>query len=358
MNTDIPTITFPVIRGIQANQVYYVAMWTYGMMKRVTIFDDSEMESFDRIQRNLNAKRIPEIKEYILANRNSYVFSALTASIDQNVAFEPMTPGSAVGQLKVPLSSQFVINDGQHRRKAILEAMNDDPTLANETIAVVFFVNTDTKRSQQMFADLNGKGVKTGKAIDTLFDHRSHFANLGRDLVKVSPILRRTTEYEKTSLALRSKKLFTYSNIIGANMELMKGAVSTKDLGEDLMLCREFWEEVAKNFPEWKYVADETLTASEVRDNSIAPSGVAMHAIGRVGNALLTYKRQDWKGYIGKLKQIDWSRTNSDWENRVIIRYKISKSTTSILLASAYIKRKIGLEPDANELAAESLFGF
>jgi DNA sulfur modification protein DndB len=269
-----------------------------------------------------------------------------------------MTPGSAVGQLKVPLSSQFVINDGQHRRKAILEAMNDDPTLANETIAVVFFVNTDTKRSQQMFADLNGKGVKTGKAIDTLFDHRSHFANLGRDLVKVSPILRRTTEYEKTSLALRSKKLFTYSNIIGANMELMKGAVSTKDLGEDLMLCREFWEEVAKNFPEWKYVADETLTASEVRDNSIAPSGVAMHAIGRVGNALLTYKRQDWKGYIGKLKQIDWSRTNSDWENRVIIRYKISKSTTSILLASAYIKRKIGLEPDANELAAESLFGF
>jgi DNA sulfur modification protein DndB len=358
MKTDIPTITFPVIRGIQANQVYYVAMWTYGMMKRVTIFDDSEMESFDRIQRNLNSKRIPEIKEYILANRNSYVFSALTASIDQNVAFEPVSPGSSVGQLNVPLSSQFVINDGQHRRKAILEAMNDDPTLANETIAVVFFVNTDTKRSQQMFADLNGKGVKTGKAIDTLFDHRSHFANLGRDLVKVSPILRRTTEYEKTSLARRSKKLFTYSNIIGANMELMKGAVSTKDLGEDLMLSREFWEEVAKNFPEWKYVADETLTASEVRDNSIAPSGVVMHAIGRVGNSLLTYKRQEWKGYIAKLKQIDWSRTNSDWENRVVIRYKISKSTTSILLASAYIKRKVGLEPDANELAAESLFGF
>ena len=128
MNTDIPTITFPVIRGLQANQVYYVAMWTYGMMRRVTIFDDSEMESFDRIQRNLNANRIPEIKEYILANRSSYVFSALTASIDQNVAFEPVTTGSAVGQLKVPLSSQFVINDGQHRRKAILEAMNDDPS--------------------------------------------------------------------------------------------------------------------------------------------------------------------------------------------------------------------------------------
>ena len=140
MDTDTPTITFPVIRGIQANQVYYVAMWTYGMMQRVTIFDDSELESFDRIQRNLNSKRIPEIKEYILNNRDTYVFSALTASIDKNVVFEPITPGSGVGQLKVSLNSKFVINDGQHRRKAILEAMAEDPSLATETIAVVFFV--------------------------------------------------------------------------------------------------------------------------------------------------------------------------------------------------------------------------
>jgi DNA sulfur modification protein DndB len=258
MSSDIPTISFPVIRGLQAEQVYYVAMWSYGMMKRVTIFDDSELESFDRIQRNLNSKRIPEIKEYILNNRDTYVFSALTASIDKNVVFEPITPGSGVGQLKVSLNSKFVINDGQHRRKAILEAMAEDPSLATETIAVVFFVNTDTKRSQQMFADLNGKGVKTGKAIDTLFDHRSHFANLGRDLVRSMSIFRRTTDYQKTSLARRSKKLFTYSNIVGANTELMKGAATTKDIAEDLAVCGAFWEAVASNFPEWKYVAEDT----------------------------------------------------------------------------------------------------
>jgi len=147
MSSDIPTITFPVIRGLQANQVYYVAMWTYGMLKRVPIFDDRDEDPFDRVQRNLNTSRIPEIKEYILKYRDSYVFSALTASIDQNVTFIPVEQGSNVGQLKVPLTSQFIINDGQHRRKAILEAMNEDATLANETIAVVFFVNTDTKRS-------------------------------------------------------------------------------------------------------------------------------------------------------------------------------------------------------------------
>ena len=354
MDTDTPTITFPVIRGIQANQVYYVAMWTYGMMQRVTIFDDSELESFDRIQRNLNSKRIPEIKEYILNNRDTYVFSALTASIDKNVVFEPISPGSGVGQLKVSLNSKFVINDGQHRRKAILEAMAEDPSLATETIAVVFFVNTDTKRSQQMFADLNGKGVKTGKAIDTLFDHRSHFANLGRDLVRSMSIFRRTTDYQKTSLARRSKKLFTYSNIVGANTELMKGAATTKDIAEDLAVCGAFWEAVASNFPEWKYVAEDTMTASDVRDTSIAPSGVVMHAIGRVGNELLIRHRSNWKDYVSKLSSINWSRNNPEWEGRVLIQDKISKSHTSILLASALIKQKIGLEADTAELSAEA----
>jgi DNA sulfur modification protein DndB len=354
MDTDIPTISFPGIRGIQANQVYYVAMWTYGMMQRVTIFEDNELESFDRIQRNLNSKRVPEIKDYILNNRDTYVFSALTASIDKNVAFEPINPGSGIGQLKVSLNSKFIINDGQHRRKAILEAIAEDPTLATETIAVVFFVNTDTKRSQQMFADLNGKGVKTGKAINTLFDHRSHFAKLSRDLVSSMSIFRRTTDYQKTSLARRSKKLFTYSNIVGANIELMKGAATTKDLAEDLTVCRAFWETVAKIFPEWKYVAEDTMTASDVRDTSIAPSGVVMHAIGRVGNELLIRHRSDWKKYLAKLSSINWSRNNPEWEDRVLIQGKISKSNTSILLASAFIKQKIGIEPDTAELSAEA----
>lgn len=354
MNTDTPTITFPVIRGLQANQVYYVAMWTYGMMSKVAIFDDSELESFDRIQRTLNTSRIPDIKDYILGNRDSYVFSALTASIDKNVSFTPISPDSNIGQLKVSLQSKFVINDGQHRHRAIIEAMKDDATLAEETIAVVFFVNTSTERSQQMFADLNGKGVKTGKAINQLFDHQSYFSNLGRDLVKSNNIFRKTTEYQKTSLARRSKKLFTYSNILGANAELMKGAATTKDLAADLLVCSEFWESTSKNFPEWKYVAEDSMSASDVRDESIAPSGVVMHAIGRIGNDLLISHRSNWKSYIAKLSKVNWNRSNPEWEGRVLIQNKISKSSTSILLASALIKRKIGLEPDSSELSAEA----
>jgi DNA sulfur modification protein DndB len=96
------------------------------------------------------------------------------------------------------------------------------------------------------------------------------------------------------------------------------------------------------------------MTASDVRDTSIAPSGVVMHAIGRVGNELLIRHRSDWKDYVSKLSSINWSRNNPEWEGRVLIQDKISKSHTSILLASALIKQKIGLEADTAELSAEA----
>lgn len=354
MSSNTPTLSFTAIKGIQANRVYYTAMWSYGLMSKITVFEDGAADAFSTIQRKLNESRIPEMKEYILRNRDTYVFSAITASIDKDVEFTPSSPGSNVGTLTVPMDARFVVNDGQHRRKAIMEALKDAPELAEETIPVVFFVNVNTQRSQQMFADLNGKGVKTGRAINTLFDHRNHFANITRELVRGSEIFRKATDYQKTSLSKRSKHLFTYSGISSAVNELMKGSVSTEDVHHDIGVAREFFNALAACFPQWGQVADERLSAAEVREASIASSGVVLHAFGRIGNHLLTHHADDWKRYVARIKEINFEREHPDWQGRVIIEDKISKSSQSILKASAYIKRKIGLEPDNQELAAEA----
>ena len=87
-----------------------------------------------RAQRRINEARIPEIKQYILENRDSYVFSALSASIDGDFEFIPSGDGS-IGTLAVDLESVFLINDGQHRKAAIEAAMQEDPTLETETIS-------------------------------------------------------------------------------------------------------------------------------------------------------------------------------------------------------------------------------
>jgi RNA polymerase sigma factor (sigma-70 family) len=75
-----------------------------------------------RAQRTLNRTRVPEIASYILKNPEDYAFSALTASIDADVAFEPLGAdpnASRVGLLHVPMDAKFIINDGQHRRAVV-----------------------------------------------------------------------------------------------------------------------------------------------------------------------------------------------------------------------------------------------
>jgi DNA sulfur modification protein DndB len=349
MTSIAATMSFPAIKGVQANQVYYTAMWQYDQISQFSVFVEQDEDAFSSIQRKLNSGRIPDIKEYILKNRDSYVFSAITASIDKDVDFKPSAPGSNVGTLTVPMNAKFVVNDGQHRRQAILEALKEDASLATETIPVVFFVNVNTKRCQQMFADLNGKGVKTGKAINTLFDHRSHFANVTRELVRGNEVLKNTTDFQKTSLSKRSKHLFTYSNIAGAVAELLRGNVSTRDLAKDVAMAREFFAELVKIFPDWKNVADDTDVASDVRDRSIATSGVVLHAIGRVGNKLLAENPEDWKPFVSKLSTIDWNRYAPEWEDKVVFDNKISKSTKSIIYAAIFIKQRIGLSLDHEE---------
>ena len=60
--------------------------------------------------------------------------------------------------LHVPMDARLLINDGQHRRAAVEEAMKDCPELRDDHVPVIFFIDKGLKRSQQMFADLNKHG--------------------------------------------------------------------------------------------------------------------------------------------------------------------------------------------------------
>lgn len=48
-----------------------------------------------------------------------------------------------LGKLSIPMDAKIIINDGQHRRAAIEEALKENPALGDESIAVVFFVDAD-----------------------------------------------------------------------------------------------------------------------------------------------------------------------------------------------------------------------
>src|ERR1700733_10402630 len=215
---------FPAIRGVQAGREYYTSMCPMRLIPKIFLFDEAELVPELRAQRVLNKGKVTEIARYINRNRAPYIFSAITASIDAEVRFESLASGaegSRVGLLHIPMSARFIINDGQHRRAAIEMALRERPELADESIAVVFFLDIGLARCQQMFADLNRYAIRPSKSLGILYDYRDDTAQLAKSLIAKSPVFRDVVELEKTALSPRSRRLFTLSAIYHATSDLL-----------------------------------------------------------------------------------------------------------------------------------------
>jgi DNA sulfur modification protein DndB len=347
---------FPAIRGVQAGREYFASMCPLRLIPKVFLFNEEELVPELRAQRSLNKVRIPEMARYMTENNDSYVFSAITASIDGKVRFEPLEGDDTgrVGVLHVPMSATFVINDGQHRRAAIELAIREKPELGDDSIAVVFFQDLGLKRSQQMFADLNRHAVKPSTSIGVLYDHRDDRAEISRKLVAELPQFRDVVEMERTTLSQRSRRLFTFSAIHHATTVLLSDC-EDMSIEKRVALAVSFWSEVGGQFPEWELVRKGNLGAGEIREDFIHSHGVILHALGRAGSALMA-ENKNWKAAIKKLSKINWARNNSkDWEGRALVNGRVSKASTNVILSANLIKRALGLEltPDEHRIEDE-----
>ncbi|WP_210397389.1 DNA sulfur modification protein DndB [Motiliproteus sediminis] len=350
---------FPAIRGIQAGREYYVSMCPLKLIPRIFLFDEEELVPELRAQRILNNSRIPQLARYIVENEDNYVFSSITASIDGDVHFEALGDkgeASRVGSLKIDMNSQFIINDGQHRRAAIEEAIKANPKLGDETISVVFFVDRGLQRCQQMFADLNLNQVKTSRSIGILYDHRDDRAQVAKRVAIQSNAFNGLVEMERNSLSPRSRKLFTLSAIYQANTALLQDLeVDSQEAAGTL--CIEFWDEVSKHIEEWQKVRELKITSGETRQDYIHSHAIALQSLGIVGNRLLKRKPKSWQRYLKDLSSIDWRRDNAkEWEGRTMIGGRISKASHNITLTVNLIKQKIGLDLSPEELRAEEAY--
>ncbi len=261
-----------------------------------------------------------------------------------------------MGVLRIPMSARFVLNDGQHRRAAIELAMRDNPAIGDESIAVVFFLDQGLARCQQMFADLNRYAIRPARSLGVLYDHRDDKAQLAKLVVARSPVFRDVVEMERTTLAPRSRRLFTLSAIYTATAALLAN-IEVEGPEPRAALAAQFWEVVAAQLPHWGMVQAGKLTAGEIRVDFIHSHGVVLQALGRVGNSLLHHRSKDWKKILARIVDIDWRRGNAPlWEGRAMIGGRVSKSQQNVLLTTNAIKQHLGLPLSAEETRAEEAY--
>lgn len=350
---------FSAVRGIQAGKEYYICMFKMRLVPRIFLFDEQELQPEIRAQRILNKGRIPAITSYIINNPKDYIFSSLTVSIDSEVKFIPLVEDPTyynIGSLKIPMAARFVINDGQHRRAAIEEAIKQNPSLGDETISVVLFVDLGLEHSQQMFSDLNRYAIRPTKSLNILYDHRDPFSKMVQDLTYKVRIFDGLTDMEKSAISNRSIKLFTLSGIYHATEELLLDK-KDQDLNEQNRIAIEFWNEASKHIEEWQLVKERKISSAELRADYICAHAVALIGLGRAGRALINQYPDNWKQRLGKIKEIDWHRSNrQQWEGRVTIGGRIANSRNNIFLLSNEIKRILELDLNEEEQGAERAF--
>lgn len=341
---------FPAVKGMQAGREYYISMVPMKLLPKLFPTEEEIVAPEFRAQRRINEARIPEIKKYILDNRSTYVFSALSASIDGKYSFISHSEYD-VGILEIDMDAIFLINDGQHRKAAIEAALIEDSTLGNETISIVFFADEGLSRSQQMFTDLNKHAVKTSNSLSTLYDGRDEIAVATKKVIDVIPFFKKFTDKERDILGKNSSNLFTLNMIYKANQRIIHGEKCTK---EDSDFLIKYWSNVANNIIEWREVFDRTLTKKALRENYIVTLAITISAFGRLGRYFYEHRLYEIDTYLHKLQDIDWLRSNTMWIGRALRENgKIQNSEESISLTCSLIKMQIGLPLTKEEALKE-----
>jgi DNA sulfur modification protein DndB len=351
--------SLPAIRGIQAKQEYYVVMFPLKLIPR--LLSESEEDYLPpeyRAQRIINKSRIPDIASYILNNPNDYCFSSITVSLDGDMEFIPFSNEPQykdIGKLFISLDSKLLINDGQHRKAAIEEALKVSPELGDETISVVIFKDIGLKRAQQMFADLNRHAVNTTTSIGILYDHRDQLANITKQIVSDIPLLERYTDKEKVSLPKFSPRIFTLNQIFNTNSRLINKKKGQPISGQEQEFLRQFWTLLTDSINEWKLVMKKELSPVELRANYIVAHGIFLEAIGIVGGFLFQNYPSEWKTFVKKLTLVDWSKSNKEsWMGRAFSPTgRINKNSQTIQLTANMIKMNLNLPLTSDELELE-----
>lgn len=328
---------FPAVKGIQARREYYISMVPLEVMAKIFQFADEGLPPEVRSQRVLNKSRIPEIRDYILSNPENYVFSALTVSVDGEMEFQAANDDTPqIGTISISMTSRFLINDGQHRRAAIAEAIKINPALKNEHISVVFYRDEGLLRSQQMFSDLNRYAIKPTKSINILFNSREESSIIAKRIIEEVDVFKGLVEKERTAISNRSKALFTLSAICTATNELLAGL--TVPLQEKVDLAKSYWSTVGKYIAEWNKVKTCEMKSADIRKDYICSLSITLVAIGYAGNAIIRQSPDTWEEHLKRLADIDWRKTNPNWENLVFVNGKVAANRSTQKAMSSYMR--------------------
>lgn len=369
---------FEAARGQQGELEYYVTTMRFGELAKNVGYaerelgEGAEMPAELARQRKLNIKRVrEEMKPYLLQNSDHF-FSAIAVEVvrpgDQShdIKFVPNADNPDFGRIQFDGTELLQAVDGQHRLKAIQLAVQEQPELARESIAVVFLPHRSIQRSQQLFSDLNRYAKTPSKTLGLLFEHREFAARVAKSWAKNCRAFKDgRTNMETNSLVVKSKHLITLSvlyecarSLIAKDYEKKKWdreelEAEAERVGRQLS---EWYDEVViPALPEIELAITGGIKPVDLRSRYVYPHSVGWRAIATAVRAAKEQRPNNWKDVVTRgLSAIDWSITNqSEWEGSALVAGAMANRRQNIERTATVVMLKLGL--DVTEAARQDL---
>ncbi|MFG3363561.1 DNA sulfur modification protein DndB [Streptomyces sp. NPDC048156] len=190
----------PAFQANVGNWTYYSCLMSYAQVAREVNFAHELGGNQDlgtMIQRGVGS-RTAQITEYLLTNENRFLGAIIIAVWGGDPNYLELTMDSEnqavlagldrnFGVLTFDGTQQFFALDGQHRLRAIKDAVKRDPELGGEDINVIVVPHFDTpdgrRRTRRLFTNINRNAKSTSAQENIALDEDDSFAILSRRLL-------------------------------------------------------------------------------------------------------------------------------------------------------------------------------
>ena len=109
-------------------------------------------------------------------------------------------------------------------------------------------------------------------------------------------------------------------------------------LQEKVDVAKAYWSAVGKYITEWNKVKSGEMKSSDIRKDYICSLSITLVALGYAGNTIIQQAPDTWENHLKKLSDINWSKTNPEWENLVFVNGRVAANRSTQKAMSNYMR--------------------
>lgn len=353
--------TIPALRAKVGDWEYYICSMKYGVVDSQIKFAyelGGNKDLNTMIQRGLGV-RAEEIKEYLLRSEHRFLGAMIVACWggapkyldvrmdDPDGILANLDDG--FGVLTFDGSQRFFALDGQHRLRAIRDALNEEPSMAQEEICVLIVSHFDTdigrERTRRLFTNINRNAKATSPAENIALDEDDGYAILTRrfltdhewlkaagvvkvftktndatgEVVMAGDSINKTDPKSFTTITVLYKMLQDLGRDLDAKLDL-KVRPNDEELESAFITLSGRLDDLFRSCGDVRSVVESATSAREIRaPKDREPEGhpmmrpVVQRAVARLAEQVLSQKALTWAELMTRLASLEWKLQSAPW---------------------------------------------